>query len=137
MSEMRPVVRALPRCRMAKLVLTGLAFVLAGCSLGESKHLGGNLYAVNHTSAAINHFSVNGYGGSNASPFGYGGGVCCVMLPRKWVPGLKLLVEWETDPNPYARLKRKASGFGFDELELASHEANYGRHRLVVDLPPL
>ena len=35
MSEMRPVVRALPRCRMAKLVLTGLAFVLAGCSLGS------------------------------------------------------------------------------------------------------
>ena len=40
-----------------------LLLLLAGCSAGESKFLAGNLNAVNHTSAAINHFSVNDYGG--------------------------------------------------------------------------
>ncbi|WP_131679696.1 DUF3304 domain-containing protein, partial [Metapseudomonas furukawaii] len=62
--------------------LWGVLFLsLAGCSLGESEYLGGNLNGVNHTSAAINYFKVNGYGGPNISPHGYGGGMCCVMLP--------------------------------------------------------
>ncbi len=50
-----------------------LLLLLTGCSPGTPKYLGGNLNAVNHTSAAINSFSVNGYGGGNASPNGYGG----------------------------------------------------------------
>ncbi len=54
-----------------------LLLLLTGCSPGTPKYLGGNLNAVNHTSAAINSFSVNGYGGGNASPNGYGGSVLC------------------------------------------------------------
>ncbi len=50
-----------------------LLLLLAGCSPGTPKFLAGDLNGVNHTSAAINHFSVNGYGGRNISPFGYGG----------------------------------------------------------------
>ena len=113
-----------------------LLVLLAGCSPGTPKFLAGNLNAVNHTSAAINYFSVNGYGGANVSPFGYGGGACCVMLPSQWSPGLKMKVEWETDPDPYAKIKRKTSGYGFDEDALAKHEANYGRHTAIVELPP-
>ncbi|WP_238536669.1 DUF3304 domain-containing protein [Pseudomonas sp. M47T1] len=113
-----------------------LLALLAGCSVGESKFLAGNLGGVNHTSAAINHFSVNGYGGPNISPYGNRGGMCCAMLPRQWQPGLKLKVEWETDPNPYARLKRKASGYGPDEEAYAKHKANYQQHSAIVDLPP-
>ena len=113
-----------------------LLVLLAGCSPGTPKFLAGNLNAVNHTSAAINYFSVNGYGGGNASPFGYGGGACCVMLPSQWSPGLKMKVEWETDPDPYAKIKRKPDGFNFDEAALAKHEANYGRHIAIVELPP-
>ena len=112
-----------------------LLVLLAGCSVGESKFLGGDLNGVNHTSAAINYFSVNGYGGPNISPHGYGGGMCCAMLPRQWQPGLKLKVEWETDPNPYARLKRKPSGYGPDEEAYAKHKANYQQHISIVDLP--
>ena len=40
-----------------------LLLLLAGCSPGTPKYLAGDLNGVNHTSAAINHFSVNGYGG--------------------------------------------------------------------------
>ncbi|MCU9949056.1 DUF3304 domain-containing protein [Pseudomonas sp. PDM13] len=117
--------------------LLGLLLLgLAGCSLGESEYLGGDLWAVNHTSAAINHFSVNGYGGGNANPHGYGGGACCVMLPREWRPGILMKVEWETDPDPYARIKRKTSGYGFDEEAYAQHRANYGNHTAMVPLPP-
>ena len=113
-----------------------LLLLLAGCSVGESKFLAGNLNGVNHTSAAINYFSVNGYGGANISPHGYGGGMCCAMLPRQWQPGLKLEVEWETDPSPYEKIKRKPDGFNFDEVALARHEANYGRYSTIVELPP-
>ncbi|GKQ43971.1 DUF3304 domain-containing protein [Pseudomonas syringae] len=111
-----------------------LLALLAGCSVGESTFLAGNLNGVNHTPAAINHFSVNGYGGANISAHGYGGGMCCAMLPRQWQPGLKLKVEWEADPNPNARLPALGS-----ELYLAAyakHEANYQQHSAIVDLPP-
>jgi hypothetical protein len=113
-----------------------LFVLLAGCSAGESKFLAGNLNGVNHTSAGINYFTVNGYGGPNISPYGYGGGMCCAMLPRQWQPGLKLEVEWEVDPDPYARLKRKTSGYGPDEDAYAKHKANYRKYRAIVDLPP-
>ncbi|MDZ5431661.1 DUF3304 domain-containing protein [Pseudomonas fluorescens] len=64
----------------------GLLFLLAGCSPGTPKYLAGDLNGVNHTSAAINRFSVNGYGGRNISPFGYGGGCavqCCPANGRR------------------------------------------------------
>lgn len=108
--------------------------LLAGCSPGTPKFLAGDLNGVNHTSAAINHFSVNGYGGANISPYGYGGGVCCVMLPSQWSPGLKFKVEWETDPNSTARLPR----LGTDEYRAAyaKHKAKYQQHSAIVELPP-
>lgn len=113
----------------------GCLFVsLVGCSMGESKFLGGNLSGVNHTSAAINYFTVNGYGGLNISPYGYGGGMCCAMLPRVWQPGLKLKVEWESDPNPYA----KSPPLGTDAFRefMIKHKVGYRRRSIIVDLPP-
>jgi len=111
-----------------------LLVLLAGCSVGESKFLAGNLGGVNHTPAAINYFSVNGYGGPNISAHGYGGGMCCAMLPRQWQPGLNLKVEWETDPNPYA----KSPPLGTDAFRafMAKHKVNYQQHSAIVDLPP-
>ena len=110
-----------------------LLVFLAGCSMGESKYLAGNVNGVNHTSAAINHFSVNGYGGRNISPYGYGGGLCCAMLPRQWQPGLKMKIDWETDPNSNERLPP----LGTDEYlaAYAKHEAKYQQHSVIVDLP--
>src|SRR5450830_1380173 len=44
----------------------------------------------------IPQFYVDGYYGSNVGREGGGGSdVCCVMLPRKWRPGLSVEVRWE------------------------------------------
>lgn len=106
---------------------------VAGCSSGQPGFSAGNINGVNHTSAGINHFSVNGYGGPNVSPFGYGGGACCVMLPRLWRPGLKMVVEWELDPDPYS----DSPPLGTDEFRkfMAKHKAKYQRHVAVVEVP--
>ncbi|WP_449104517.1 DUF3304 domain-containing protein [Pseudomonas mohnii] len=114
-----------------------LLVLLAGCSPGTPKFLAGNLNGVNHTSAAINYFSVNGYGGRNISPFGYGGGACCVMLPSQWSPGLKMKVEWETDPTP--ELAGSFPGFHDKEKYTAWEKmvkANFRKHTAIVELPP-
>jgi len=116
-----------------QLAVGSFLLLLAGCSPGTPKYLGGDLNAVNHTSAAINSFSVNGYGGGNASPNGYGGGVCCVMLPSQWSPGLQLKVEWETDPNSNARLP--PLGTDAYRAAYAEHKAKYQQHTAIVKLP--
>lgn len=111
---------------------------MAGCSAGEPEYLGGDLDGVNHTSAAINRFSVNGYGGANISPYGYGGGMCCVMLPRVWRPGLVMKVEWESDPHASVTGK-KFPGFEDREKFLAwkkEVESGFERHSAIVPLPP-
>lgn len=112
-----------------------LIALLSACSFGKPEYLGGDLNGVNHTSAGINYFLVNGYGGPNISPHGYGGGYCCVMLPRIWTPGLKVLVEWEVDPDPYEKIPRLTRGVGFEPEALARHEDKYRRFRREVDLP--
>ncbi|PMZ85367.1 MULTISPECIES: DUF3304 domain-containing protein [unclassified Pseudomonas] len=110
------------------LGLFGLALV--GCSTAENEMAGGNLKAVNHTLHAINWFSVNGY-----RAHGGGGSTCCIVLPTKWRPGLKANIEWEVDPEPYAKIKRKTTGYGFDEDAWAAHEAKFQRHNTIVDIP--
>lgn len=125
----------MPKIRTSHLVIIcGLQAFLAGCSPGAPKYLAGNLDAVNHTSSAINHFSVNGYGGGNVSPFGYGGGSCCVMLPSEWQPGLMMTVNWEADPDPYAA----SPALGTDAFRafMLTHEAKYGHYSATVELPP-
>lgn len=115
--------------------ISGCLFLgVAGCSVGQSDFLAGDLNGVNHTSAAINYFSVNGYRGRNISSYGYGGGTCCVMLPTVWRPGLKVLVEWEKDPNPKAKLPN-SWGDEYDRA-YALHKANYKFQAVVVDVPP-
>ena len=108
--------------------LFGLALV--GCSTADNEMAGGNLQAVNHTLHAINWFSVNGY-----RAHGGGGSSCCIVMPIKWRPGLKAHIEWEVDTDPYAKIKRKTTGYGFDEEAWAAHEANFQRYNTVVDIP--
>ncbi|WP_338148491.1 DUF3304 domain-containing protein [Pseudomonas lundensis] len=81
-------------------LISGLS--LQGCTPPKPVRLGAPIEGFSHTSAAINRFSVNGGGGPNLAPYGYGGGqMCCASLPVKWHPGLTVVVEWEKDPNPY------------------------------------
>ena len=126
----------MPKIKPAHLLLMcSIAILLAGCSPGTPQYLAGNLNGRNHTSAAINYFTVNGYGGPNIAPYGSGGGYCCVVLPRQWQPGLAFQVEWETDPDPYAKIQRKTSGYGYVEEAYALHKANYKKHVVTVEIP--
>ncbi|MDH0344662.1 MULTISPECIES: DUF3304 domain-containing protein [Chromobacterium] len=91
----------------------------------------------NHTSAAINRFSVNRAGGPNVGPYQGGGKQsCCASLPRQWRPGLMATVEWEKDAKPYGYsewgpLNSREWGEAFER-----HKAqNYSTHRAVVEIP--
>jgi len=58
----------------------------AGVTLSGAHHLGPKFN--------IAAFYVDGYYGSNVGREGGGGDVCCVMLPKKWRPGLSVEVRW-------------------------------------------
>ncbi|EIP7390195.1 DUF3304 domain-containing protein [Salmonella enterica] len=82
-------------------IITGFLLVIvlgiSGCSLArnENGYTSGDLRAINHVKGiGINGFSVNGY-----HVPGLGGGYCCIMLPEKWTPDLKVHIEWEVDPH--------------------------------------
>ena len=104
--------------------------MLVGCSTADNEMAGGNIQAVNHTLSNINWLSVNGYRAD-----GGGGRSCCIIMPTKWRPGLKAHIEWEVDPEPFAKIKRKTTGYGFDEEAWAAHEANFQRYSTKVDIP--
>ncbi|MEG1465205.1 MAG: DUF3304 domain-containing protein [Hafnia sp.] len=117
-----------------RFVFLMFIFFVSGCShASDDGYTSGDIGGVNHTSSAINYVKVNGYGGPNISPFGDGGGYCCVQLPDKWKPGLKAHIEWETDPEPYAHLPP----LGTDEYRkaYALHKAKYQQHSTIVDIP--
>ena len=87
------------RCLPVALVV---CLLLQGCVESRPTMLGAPIEGINHTSAAINRFSVNRNGGHNIGPYGGGGTqVCCAVLPRQWREGLTVVVEWEKDPSPY------------------------------------
>ena len=119
--------------RCAGLVFSCLLLVLVGCSPGTPKYLAGNLNGMNHTSEAINYFSVNGYRGRNIPPHGDGGGACCVLLPSQWQPNLMVAVKWQTDPDPFA----DSPALGTDEFRafMTQHEQNYRTHTAIVEIP--
>ena len=119
--------------RMLVVLLSACLLLVSGCSIGESDYLTDDLKAVNHTSHAINYYSVNGYGGGNIQPHGFSGSVCCMSIPREWRPGLKVFVTWETDPNPHARLPALGTA-SYDEA-YAQHAKNYLQHGALVEVP--
>jgi hypothetical protein len=107
-----------------------LGLTLMGCSLAKNEMAEGNLQAVNHTLKAVNWFSVNGY-----RAHGGGGSSCCIVMPIMWRPGLKANIEWEVDPEPFAKIKRKEKGYGFDEEAWAEHHAKFRRYSATIDIP--
>ena len=123
-------------CRVFLLLAASL--LLQGCVESRPTMLGASISGVNHTSAAINHFSVNGGGGPNLGP--YGGGpsseMCCAMLPVQWREGLTV-VEWEKDPSPhdYANWSEPMFTDAWRN-RVKAHRAKYSRHRAVVEVAP-
>ncbi|AGI23077.1 hypothetical protein H681_05985 [Pseudomonas sp. ATCC 13867] len=119
-------------------LLIAIAFWISGCSAAPPENLPTPIEGYNHTSAAINRFTVNGGGGPNIGPHQGGGKQnCCVSLPMKWRPGLRAVVEWEKDPDPFASQYWPQPRYSDAWSKAAAeHETHYTHHRAVVELPP-
>ena len=114
-----------------------LPLLIAGCSSQPPKLLNPQVTGYNHTSAAINSFTVNGDGGPNLGPHQGGGKFnCCTTVPRQWQPGMTATVEWEKDPDPYAYAKWPKPAFSDEWYEYSkAHQARYTHHRVTVEIP--
>ncbi|WP_227107285.1 DUF3304 domain-containing protein [Chromobacterium rhizoryzae] len=135
MSELAAVWRSIQH-GLAALVLAALLPAQAMGNKPSTEMLPAPVEGYNHTSAAINRFSVNRAGGPNVSPFSGGGSqTCCAALPRQWRPGLMATVEWEKDPNPRAPIALDKTGRQYDMEAYERHAANYTQHRAVVEIP--
>lgn len=83
--------------KFALAILASL--LLAGCL--EEEKVGLSYHAYNHTDQHIIAIAINNQGGIlNARAHGEGGGVCCVVLPKKWRPGLMATIKWQKDDIP-------------------------------------
>ncbi|WP_202300984.1 DUF3304 domain-containing protein [Dryocola clanedunensis] len=77
-------------------------FLLSGCDKPAKAENtvsggGGAIEAINHTSWAINHFSVDGVNALDViGPYQGGGGGGSYAAPAVWKPGLTVRVDWET-----------------------------------------
>ncbi|HDR2402757.1 TPA: DUF3304 domain-containing protein, partial [Enterobacter bugandensis] len=75
-------------------ILLAAALLLAGCDQPVKTEPappggGGTIEAINHTSWAINRFSVNGQSGLDIiGPYSGGGGGCCFGVSGPWTPGM-------------------------------------------------
>ena len=71
--------------------------LFTGCFEDEKVSL--SYLGVNHTDRPIVSVAINDEGGILNVPArgGGGGSVCCVTLPRKWHPSLKVKVAWQED----------------------------------------
>ncbi|AJK45862.1 DUF3304 domain-containing protein [Burkholderia plantarii] len=95
------------------LFVVGLLFALAGCP-GKNEINPSNVSGYNYTGYYIGGFSISNEGqgisagGPNVFPkepgeerSGGGKYVCCIGIPEKWRPGMKLVVKWRRDTHPY------------------------------------
>jgi hypothetical protein len=113
-------------------VLVGAA-AISGCR-GGPEMVSAPVTGYNHTSASVIRFSINGAGGPHILPHQGGGEVCCGRLPVQWSPNLKAVVEWDKDPQPYAKLERDQQG-QITKDAAALHSAGYSHHSTIVEIP--
>ena len=86
---------SLTRLSRSALLLV-LSALLAGCLEEEKEST--SYVAYNHTDEGIVSIIVNGEGGIlHAEPQSGGGQMCCVILPKKWRPGLTARIKWRVD----------------------------------------
>ncbi|MGY0611842.1 DUF3304 domain-containing protein [Luteimonas sp. A501] len=67
--------------------------LLASC---EQKTYAVGIRGYNHTDKVIGQFQINGGAGDSAMAPHSGGGslTCCVSIPAKWKPGLRVTIRW-------------------------------------------
>ena len=79
---------------LAALLLACTAWLLAACQ-PQDNTIAVPYGAVNHSDIGIASIVINGQGGILAPPkHGQAGGVCCVVVPRQWHPGLTVTIQW-------------------------------------------
>ena len=106
-----------------------LGLMLVGCTTADNKMAAGSIRAINHVDGtAINWLSVNGYRAD-----GGGGDTCCIVMPVKWRPGLMANIEWEVDPDRWAKLPEFTDQNY--EAAYARHKAKYQHHSATVEIP--
>lgn len=76
-----------------------LSLTACGASSKQAEKLEGTSYlGINNTDKSIVSIIVNGEGGiSHVDSQNIGGQDCCVNLPRKWHPGIKVTIKWQED----------------------------------------
>ncbi|MBP7566318.1 MAG: DUF3304 domain-containing protein [Burkholderiaceae bacterium] len=79
---------------ITRAAAVALALLLAGCS--REATLGAKITGYNHTTdQSLYYYTVNGNMGSSLLPGGGGGKFsCCVEIPQRWKPGIKVKVRW-------------------------------------------
>jgi hypothetical protein len=114
--------------------LCGLAISLLASTAQAS-----TIEAINHTHWAINRFSVDGQSGIDIiGAYQRGGGGCCYIAPKRWQPGMKVRVDWETGASAMSPLAYESPGFGDWPKYLdwvGKVEAQKRKHSKVVPVP--
>lgn len=127
--------------RFPKLVLASLALLLAtlslvGCFEEEKATL--KIIGYNHTDMYIHRFAVNGYSASNLFEHAGGGKwACCVTIPRKYRPGLKATIEWETDDDKTYQRLVEIPPYGSDISSFNVHFLRDGNVKVFVTITGL
>lgn len=98
------------------------------------------IYGINHTDLAITRFSVNGRSGIDTiGPHQGGGGGCCYVAPKHWMPGMTVEVDWQTGASAASKLADEFPGFSdevkYDEWldKLEAQRRKHSRQVLVPD----
>ncbi|VWD43893.1 DUF3304 domain-containing protein [Burkholderia contaminans] len=98
--------------RFAAVFVVGLLLTLAGWSDADDSNPS-SVSGYNYTEYYVDQFSISNEGqklsagGSNMLPKEAGqvrsesGGMCCISIPSKWRPDMKLVVKWRRDTRPY------------------------------------
>ncbi|MDF0604039.1 DUF3304 domain-containing protein [Neisseriaceae bacterium TC5R-5] len=92
------------------LLLAAVLLVTACSSLGKNddERIGVSMSGVNHTNKFIYEYYINGAYGSNLSKNNISGATsCCVVIPQKWRPGLKVEITWNMPDGIVDNLKKK------------------------------
>lgn len=84
------------RTQLLSWALLGV-LLLTACSKESPKNeaSSSSISGYNYTSEGIQEFFVNGTWSGGISIGGGGATVCCVNLPDKWTPDLRVTIEWE------------------------------------------
>lgn len=84
------------RRQMSRMWIIGVAVLLLACGkeLPKNEASASTISGFNYSSEGIQEYYVNGAWGGGISIGGGYGTVCCVNLPERWSPDLKVTIGW-------------------------------------------